>query len=58
MKLFVQVVYPIHSKVVWTAEPHVDYWVWKQVFREELDCESYHTPAVETTIKFLKRRTL
>jgi hypothetical protein len=26
-KLFVWVVSPFHSKVIWTAQPHVDYWV-------------------------------
>jgi hypothetical protein len=53
-KLFNWVQFPFHSNVVWTAEPHVDYWVWNQVFRDNLDCESYRTPAVETNIKILE----
>jgi hypothetical protein len=53
-KLFSRVVSPFHSKVVYTAEPHVAFWVWKQVFKDDLDCESYRTPAVKTNIKILE----
>jgi hypothetical protein len=53
-RIFSRVVSPFHSKVVYTTEAHVDFWVWKQVIRNNLGCESYRTPAVETNIKILE----
>jgi hypothetical protein len=52
-KLWGRLISTYHAGVLYITDAHVDFFVFYQIFRKELDGESFRTSARETNIKYL-----